>query len=111
MEEKEIVLKALEQIDKWYVHIAGIRGDTLLIVSKKPVPEKLIIDGKEYKVKYYTPEQYIETIRVNEDEFRSFHIYYFIKVYMRKVLDLLAQLEVERMSINEDELYGNLKRQ
>lgn len=104
MDEKEIVLTALEQVDKWYVQLAGIKGDTLLIVSKKPVPEKLVVNGKEYNVKYYTPEQYIETIKVNEEEFRSFHIYYFVKMYLRKVLDLLTQLEVEKMSLNEDQL-------
>ena len=104
MDEKEIVLTALEQVDKWYVQLAGIKEDTLLIVSKKPVPEKLVVNGKEYNVKYYTPEQYIETIKVNEEEFRSFHIFYFVKIYMRKVLDLLTQLEVEKMSLNEDQL-------
>ncbi|BCU69634.1 hypothetical protein [Stygiolobus caldivivus] len=106
MDEKEVVLTALEQVDKWYVHLAGIKGDTILIVSKKPVPEKLTINGKDYTIKYYTPEQYIETIRTNEEEFRSFRIYYFVKIYMRKVLDILTQLEVERMSINGDDIKG-----
>ena len=59
MKEKEVVLKALEQVDKWYVHLAGINGETLLIVSKKPVPESLVVEGKEYKVKYYDLDQYI----------------------------------------------------
>lgn len=48
--EKEIVLKAL---DKWYVMLAGIKGDTLLIVSKREVPQKINVDGKDYAVKYY----------------------------------------------------------
>ena len=99
MEEKEVVLKALEQVDKWYVHLAGINGETLLIVSKKPVPESLVVEGKEYKVKYYDPDQYIEAIKKDENEFRGYRVYYFIKLYMRKVLEVLAQMELERMSL------------
>ena len=99
MDEKEVVLKALEQVDKWYVHLAGINGETLLIVSKKPVPESLVVEGKEYKVKYYDPDQYIEAIKRDENEFRGYRVYYFIKLYMRKVLEVLAQMELERMSL------------
>ena len=99
MDEKEVVLKALEQVDKWYVQLAGINGETLLIVSKKPVPESLVVEGKEYKVKYYDPDQYIEAIKRDENEFRGYRVYYFIKLYMRKVLEVLAQMELERMSL------------
>ena len=99
MEEKEVVLKALEQVDKWYVHLAGINGETLLIVSKKPAPESLVVEGKGYKVKYYDPDQYIEVIKRDENEFRGYRVYYFIKLYMRKVLEVLAQMELERMSL------------
>ncbi|MGC9105995.1 MAG: hypothetical protein ACP5HQ_06200 [Thermoprotei archaeon] len=98
--EKEIVLKALEKVEKWYVHLAGISGDMLLIVSKREVPQEIEVDGKVYKVKHYDPEAYLEAIRRDENEFRSFRVYYFLKVYMRKVLDLLAQMEVERMSLD-----------
>ncbi|MFP3065536.1 MAG: hypothetical protein RXR59_08420 [Sulfolobus sp.] len=98
MSEKDVVLKALEQVDKWYVQLAGIKGDTLLIISPKEVPRTLIVEGKEYKVVHYHPEEYLDVIRKNEDEFRSYHVYYFVKVYMRKVLDLLASIELERMT-------------
>jgi len=98
MDEKEIVLKALDKIDKWYVMLAGIRENTLLIVSKKVPPNSINVDGIEYSVKYYEPEEYLRVITYNEDEFRSYKIYYFVKVYMRKVLDILSSLEVQRMS-------------
>ena len=99
MDEKEVVLKALEQVDKWYVQLAGINGETILVVSKKPVPETLVVEGKVYKVKHFDPNQYIEAIKRDENEFRQYHVYYFVKLYMRKVLEVLAQMELERMSL------------
>ncbi|BFH72807.1 hypothetical protein SJAV_07510 [Sulfurisphaera javensis] len=98
MDEKEIVLKALDRIDKWYVMLAGIKDNNLLIVSKKVPPNVINIDGVDYTIKYYDPEDYLRVITQNEEEFRSYRIYYFVKVYMRKVLDILSSLEVQRMS-------------
>lgn len=98
MDEKEVVLKALDKIDKWYVMLAGIRENNLLIVSKKVPPNMINVDGVDYTVKYYEPEEYLKVITQDENEFRSYKVYYFVKVYMRKVLDILSSLEVQKMS-------------
>ncbi|MQL56139.1 hypothetical protein [Acidianus ambivalens] len=104
MEEKEVVLKALEKVDKWYVQLAGIKGDELLIVSQKEVPKEIEVEGRKLTVKHYSPEEYLNVITKDENEFRSYHVYYFVKMYMRKVLDLLAYLEVNRIRIDEKDL-------
>ncbi len=104
MQEKEIVLKALEKVDKWYVQLAGIKGKELLIVSQREVPREIEVDGIKLSVKYYSPEEYLNVISNNEEEFRSYHVYYFVKMYMRKVLDLLAYLEVNKFRIDEKDL-------
>ena len=98
MEEKEIVLKALDKVEKWYVMLAGIKGNTLLLVSKKEVPRTIEVDGINLEVRYFEPEEYLNVISQDDEEFRSYHVYYFVKVYMRKVLDILSSLEVQRMS-------------
>ena len=104
MEEKEVVLKALEKVDKWYVQLAGIKGDELLIVSQKEVPKEIEVEGRKLTIKHYFPEEYLTVITKDENEFRSYHVYYFVKMYMRKVLDLLAYLEVNRIRIDERDL-------
>ncbi|BDC17785.1 hypothetical protein HS5_06750 [Acidianus sp. HS-5] len=104
MEEKEIVLKALEKVDKWYVQLAGIKGEELLIVSQKEVPREIEVDEIKFSVKHYSPDEYLKAISEDEDEFRSYHVYYFVKMYMRKVLDLLAYLEVNKFRIDEKDL-------
>lgn len=98
MDEKELVLRALDKVDKWYVMLAGIKNNTLLLVSKRGVPNTIEVDGINLIVKHYDPEDYLKVIMHNEEEFRSYRIYYFVKVYMRKVLDILSSLEVQKMS-------------
>jgi len=98
MDEKEIVLKALDKVDKWYVMLAGIKDNTLLLVSKKEVPKTIEVDGINLEVKYYEPEEYLRVIQQDDKEFWSYRVYYFVKVYMRKVMDILSSLEVQRMS-------------
>jgi len=78
--------------------LAGMKGNTLLLVSKKEVPRAIEVDGINLEVKYFEPEEYLRVILQNDEEFRSYHVYYFVKVYMRKVLDILSSLEVQRMS-------------
>ncbi|MEM0305287.1 MAG: hypothetical protein QW685_09805 [Saccharolobus sp.] len=39
-----------------------------------------------------------QVIEKEEELFRKYKIYYFVKTYIRKILDMLACAEVERMS-------------
>lgn len=98
-DEKELLLEALDKIDKFYVYLAGIRDNTLLIVAKCEVPNEIEIRGKKFTVIHYTPDDYLNQVIEKEEElFRKYKIYYFVKSYMRKILDMLACAEVERMS-------------
>ena len=62
------------------------------------MPERLV-KRKTNKVKYYDPDHYIEAIKRDESEFGGYRVYYFIRLYMRKVLEVLAQMELERTSL------------
>ncbi|WP_232049001.1 hypothetical protein [Sulfuracidifex tepidarius] len=99
MSEKQVVLNAIEGY-KFDVMLAGIMDDSLLIVSKKETPHFYEENGKKYTIIHYYPDDYINLLLQGKEEevFRPFHVYYFVKVYMRKVLDVLASVEVARMA-------------
>ncbi|NON62816.1 hypothetical protein [Acidianus sp. RZ1] len=99
MDEKELVLKSLDKVDRWYIMLAGIKENNLLLVTKREVPSTVEVDGIFLNVIHYDPDQYLEEVSRNEELFRSYKVYYFVKTYMRKLLDLLSSLEVQRMSL------------
>lgn len=105
MSEKQVVLNAIESY-KFDVMLAGILDDSLLIVSKNKVPEFYEENCKRYRIIHYYPDDYINLLLQGKENeiFRPFHVYYFVKVYMRKVLDVLASVEVARMA---DEWHRN----
>jgi len=98
LQDKEIVLRAVEMIGKWDVMIAGIKDKELLIVKRGQCPDEIEIDGKQYSIRHYEPEKYIDIAVNNEEEFRKYKTIYFVKTYMRKLLDRLASEEVSRIS-------------
>ncbi|QGA69291.1 hypothetical protein [Sulfolobus sp. E11-6] len=101
LDDKEIVLTALEKVDKFHVYLAGIDGSEILLVTTLNVPNELEIEGMKFKIIKYDPEDYLNQVVEKEYEiFRKFKIYYFVKVYMRKILDMLSSAEVERMSVD-----------
>jgi hypothetical protein len=104
-DDKERLLEVLEKVDKFYVYLAGIRENNILIVSSCEVPNEIEVKGQKYSIIHYTPEEYLSQVVEKEEEiFRNYKIYYFVKSYMRKILDMLACAEVERMSINMNDL-------
>ncbi|ARM76775.1 hypothetical protein [Acidianus manzaensis] len=102
LSDKDIVLSVVETLGKWDIMLAGIKGNELLMViknrEKKEYPKDLEIDGKKFNINYYDSEEYFTLLKDDESIFRSYNIVYFVKVYMRKVLDTLTYLEVERLS-------------
>ncbi|AWR98342.1 hypothetical protein DFR86_10805 [Acidianus sulfidivorans JP7] len=105
LSDKEVVLSAVETLGKWDIMLAGIKDNELLMVIKrrdndvsKSYPDTLEVDGRTFNVKYYDSEEYFNLLRSDETIFRKYNIVYFVKVYMRKVLDTLAYLEVEKLS-------------
>ncbi|GEM_PF-461391 len=101
LDDKEIVLSALEKVDKFYVYLAGINNNEILLVTTLNVPNEVEIEGKKFKVVTYQPDDYLNQVVEKEYEiFRKYKIYYFVKAYMRKILDTLSSAEVERMSID-----------
>ena len=100
LSDKEVVLQAIEMVGKWDVMLAGTKGNEILIVSKRECPNSLSIDGRNLNVKRYDPDTYINILQEDENVFRNYKVYYFVKVYMRKILDLLAYLEVSRLSMD-----------
>ncbi len=99
MSEKQVVLNAIEGY-KFHVMLAGILDDKLLIVSRNQPPEFYEENGRKYTVIHFYPEDYVNLLLQGKEQevFRPFHIYYFVKVYMRKILDVLASVEVARMA-------------
>ncbi|WP_252896684.1 hypothetical protein [Metallosphaera hakonensis] len=77
--EKEIVLQAVEMVGKWDVMLAGIKGDELLIVSKKECPNQLTIEGMKLNVKRYDPDNYISLLYENENIFRDYRVFLLCK--------------------------------
>ncbi|AKA75109.1 hypothetical protein SULI_10640 [Saccharolobus solfataricus] len=101
LDDKEILLSALDKVDKFYVYLAGINSSEILLVTTLNVPNEIEVEGKKFKVVKYHPEDYLSQVVEKEDEiFRKYKIYYFVKAYMRKILDTLSSAEVERMSLD-----------
>ncbi len=100
LQDKNIVLEAIEKIGKWDIMLAGIRDNELLIVKNGQCPDKIEINGMSFLIKHYEPEEYIEIAVKNEEEFRKYKTVYFVKIYMRKLLDRLASEEVNRFSMD-----------
>ncbi|WP_338602000.1 hypothetical protein V6M85_01285 [Sulfolobus tengchongensis] len=104
-DDKELLLKVLEKVDKFYVYLAGISGNEILLVTTLSVPNEIEVNGQRFKIVSYLPEDYLNQVVEREEEiFRRYKVYYFVKAYMRKILDTLASAEAERMSINFDNL-------
>lgn len=100
LNDKDIVLQAVDAVGKWDVMLAGIKNDEILIVSKRECPSHLTIDGNTLTIRRYDPDNYIQLLYQDEKVFRDYKIFYFVKTYMRKILDLLAYLEVSRLSMD-----------
>ncbi|QKR00933.1 hypothetical protein GWK48_01450 [Metallosphaera tengchongensis] len=100
LSDKEIVLQVVDYVGKWDVMLAGIKGNEVLIVSKKECPTEVTIDGNRLMIRRYDPENYVSLLYENDNVFRDYKIFYFVKVYMRKILDLLASLEAYRLSMD-----------
>lgn len=101
LSDKEVVLQVVDMLGKWDIMLAGIRGDEILMVVKggnKGFPSEINLDNKTFRITYYDSEEYLKLVINDENIFRKYRIIYFVKVYMRKILDLLASLEVERLS-------------
>ncbi|EWG06844.1 MAG: hypothetical protein ASUL_07729 [Candidatus Aramenus sulfurataquae] len=104
MQDKEVVMKVVEDVGRWEVMLAGINGDEILMVKKGKCADKACVEGKEYKVKWFDPEDYLKRILEDEEVFRKYKVVYFVKAYLRKVLDVLASAEVQRMSMDLNKL-------
>ncbi len=102
-DDKDTLLKALDKFDRFHIYLAGIRENCLLLVSDVELPKEIEVDGQIFTILHYKPEDYLqEVIKKEEELFRQYKVYYFVKSYMRRILDTLAYAEVERMSLDND---------
>jgi hypothetical protein len=97
-DDRETVLQVVDVVGKWDVMLAGIKGEEVIIVSKKECPSEIRLGERKVRIRRFDPEEYLRIVCENESLFRDYKMVYFVKVYMRKILDLLASLEVYRLS-------------